>query len=299
LELGTGQGIWDVILCAGKEATYDFAGKLLAEIAPLFNSPYFHLGGDEAPKVEWEGCEHCKAALNREGLANFEDLQGYFTRRLAEGLKEKGKRVVCWNDVLHASVLPQDLEIQYWAEWGDLKPLTAFFDRGGRVVFSHLYHLYLDYPPSVIPLRRVYEYRPLIGDRDCSAAPNTAGIQACLWSERKASPQALEEAIFPRLFAVAEDAWTLDRDYDDFEKRLIPKLQTLKDRGVAFTPLSQCNLQGEARVQEIAQFCREFLGGLRVSGEHKAPDAAEVSNILDGFVRGFDLPPVPRDLIGF
>ena len=51
-------GIRRVILCPGKEAVFELLFPLLEEIAGLFPSQYIHLGGDEAPKEEWEKCPH-------------------------------------------------------------------------------------------------------------------------------------------------------------------------------------------------------------------------------------------------
>ena len=53
------RGVYKTILCAGKEATYDFVEALLEEMVPLFDSQYFHIGGDEAPKDTWKECPHC------------------------------------------------------------------------------------------------------------------------------------------------------------------------------------------------------------------------------------------------
>ena len=71
LNLAAGGGIYPIILCAGKESVYSFLYPLLDEVCGLFDGPLIHLGGDEAPKAEWERCEHCKGALEKHGLADF------------------------------------------------------------------------------------------------------------------------------------------------------------------------------------------------------------------------------------
>ncbi|MDR2516568.1 MAG: beta-N-acetylhexosaminidase [Spirochaetaceae bacterium] len=287
----TGGGIFPIILCAGKERVYEFLFTLLDEIADLFDSPLIHLGGDEAPKTEWEQCEHCKAALKRLGLEDFEDLQGHFTARLAEHLAGKGKKVRCWNDILKSRVLPGNMDIQYWVEWDASGGLESYFDRGGGVVFSDMFSLYFDYPASFSSLQKVFRYEPAIGGRSRAASPNTAGVEACLWTERVPTAAALERAIFPRLFALAETAWAGPGDYRDFEDRLRLKLETLKTRGVSFTPLEQCNPEGEARLAEIARFWKEFQassGGIELAVPPET--MAEMSKAM---ARGFNLPELP------
>ena len=56
-------GIYKTIFCAGKEDTYRFAKKILDEVCEIFSDSRIHIGGDEAPKDEWEQCPHCKAKL--------------------------------------------------------------------------------------------------------------------------------------------------------------------------------------------------------------------------------------------
>ena len=42
------------------EKVYEFIFALLDEIIPLFESEYFHIGGDEVPKTKWKNCEDCR-----------------------------------------------------------------------------------------------------------------------------------------------------------------------------------------------------------------------------------------------
>ena len=287
----TGGGIFAVILCAGKERVYDFLFTLLDEVSGLFDSPLIHLGGDEAPKIEWERCEHCTAALKKLGLEDFEDLQGHFTARLAEHLAKKGKTVRCWNDILKSRVLPGTMDIQYWVEWDASGGLEPYFDRGGSVVFSDMYSLYFDYPASFSSLKKVFDYAPAIRDRSVAASPHTAGVEACLWSERVPTAEALERAIFPRLFALAETAWAGPGDYRDFENRLRPHLETLKARGVSFTPLEQCNPEGAARLADIARFWEAFQASS--GGIELAVPPETMQQMRAAMARGFNLPEVP------
>jgi hexosaminidase len=290
VELAKGGGIYPIILCPGKESVYDFLFPLLDEVADLFDAPVFHLGGDEAPKGEWEKCPHCKASVEKKGLDSLEDLQGWFTVRLAEHLAAKGKRVCCWNDILKAKTLPENLVIQNWADWDQSDALDLFFDKGGDVVFSDMFSLYFDYPESFIPLEKVYRCEPVIGGRFRAGATNMAGMEACVWTERIETPEGLERAIFPRLFALAEAAWSGAGDYADFEKRLIRKTLDLAGRGVAFTALEDCNPQGAARLEGIKKWFMQGSQGMAPEAD-KLPDPELLKKIRDAFARGFNLPP--------
>ena len=52
VSLATAGGIYPIILCAGKEITFELIEKLVDEICPLFPYERMHIGGDEAPKSE-------------------------------------------------------------------------------------------------------------------------------------------------------------------------------------------------------------------------------------------------------
>lgn len=217
LEIGTQPGIYSTILCAGRESTYEFLLPLLEEIAALFPSPRFHIGGDEVPKKEWKTCPHCQKRMEELGLTDWEDLQGWFTCRVNEHLKSLGKEVFCWNETLLSAAAPQDITVQYWAEMHKLGDTRRFYDAGGRLVYSDYLHLYLDQPHSFIPLKRVYHTTP-----ETFEGPNTLGMECCVWTEFIETKERLWEQAFPRAIALAEAAWTrpAKKDYGDFLYRL-------------------------------------------------------------------------------
>lgn len=81
------------IFCAGKENTLQFLKNVLDEICTLFPSSYIHLGGDEAPKDNWNKCPDCQKRIADLGLKNSHDLQLWFSAQMAEYLKSKGKKL--------------------------------------------------------------------------------------------------------------------------------------------------------------------------------------------------------------
>ena len=65
LEVGTKQGIFDDILCAGNDDSLKLVFDVLGEMIELFPGRYFHIGGDEAPKVRWKNCPEMPGAHER------------------------------------------------------------------------------------------------------------------------------------------------------------------------------------------------------------------------------------------
>jgi len=256
LEIAPAWGIYATILCAGKEAVFELLLPLLEEIAGIFPSPRFHLGGDEAPKGEWQSCPLCQQRMEEEGLASAEELQGWFTARLAEHLRGLGKQPICWNESLLAECLPglaPDLTVQYWAEMHTKGPTRRFWENGGSVIFSDFMNTYLDQPHGFTPMKTVYAYEPgLPGFRPDPLAPPgpVAGMEACLWAEFIETPEQLARMAFPRAYAIAEAAWTQPRrkDYNGFRCRLALWLERFP--GPGFTPPEDADPALPARYKE-------------------------------------------------
>lgn len=216
-------GIYPVILCPGKEETFDFIMDVLDEIVPLFEGAYFHIGGDEAPKQEWKKCPACQKRIKDEKLADENALQGYFSSRIAGYIKEKyNKEIICWNDSLESvDFLDGSETVQYWS-LEHKKQLPEFLCKGGKMIYSDMFDLYYDYPAAMSPMKRSYTCKPVIAGVDYSGHKDMCGVEACTWTEYIDTPQKLEKRIFPRIYAMAENAWSggSEENYNDFLARL-------------------------------------------------------------------------------
>ena len=267
VRLGDAPGIYSVILCPGNEGVFDLLLPLLDEVAALFPSQRIHLGGDEAPKGEWQSCPRCRRRMEEEGLDTAEDLQGWFTARLAAHLRGLGKRVICWNESLLADGLPgdvPDLAIQYWAEMHHGGSTRRFWEAGGPVIFSDYLNVYLDQPHGFNSLERVYHYAPglpgflpeapLPVSGKAKLAEAALGLEACVWTEYIATPEKLAKMTFPRAYALAEAAWTQPsrKNYADFRRRLDAWLA--RNPGMGFTPPEEADLKFPKRYQERFKF---------------------------------------------
>lgn len=248
-----------LILCAGKESTYEFLEMLLDEVCALFPSKRFHIGGDEAVKAAWKNCPHCRKRMEDEGLENVEELQGWFTVRVNEMLRARGKEMVCWNDVLKAKTRPEHILPQYWT-MQHVQSMLEYFATGGKFVYSDMFELYLDYPHSMNSLKKVYTCKPHLYNVDCSEAPGLVGLEACLWSEHVYTPEQLYRRLFPRCQALAENAWSRELDYDDFKIRLKAVLDYARTQGVEGVAEDGWDPTGEAKIQEAVEYLKKMFG---------------------------------------
>lgn len=79
------------MLCIGNPETYRFVEKLVAELTDLFPSSFIHLGGDEVSTHLWEQCPKCQKIYKQENMTSWHELQDYFTKRVSEIVRSKGK----------------------------------------------------------------------------------------------------------------------------------------------------------------------------------------------------------------
>jgi len=240
-------GVYATVLCAGNENTYSFIESLLDEICPLFPSPRFHIGGDEVPKHEWRKCIHCQEKMKELNLDEVQ-LQGYFSNRIIEVLKKHNKQAICWNDSLEATNFNNEAAIQYWTVQHE-DSMPGFIQMGGQVIYSEMFSFYFDYPHSMTPLKRVYQDPIEIMGKDCT--DSIIGIEACLWAEHIPTVKRLGEQLFPRLYAIAERAWSHEHNYPDFIVRLSRFMEIFHLPEVSFTPKDKWDPQGQTRQQDM------------------------------------------------
>ena len=235
--VGTKWGVFDDVLCAGNEASYEFLEGVFDEITELFPSKYIHIGGDECPKTRWKECPKCQAKIKALGLKGDgehtaeQKLQGYVVSRVEQFLKKKGREVIGWDEILEGDNISQDAIVMSWrgTEGG-----IAAAQRHNRAIMTPHYSLYFDYnqgedpskePLSIgeyLPVKKVYDYEPIDSKLTPEQGKYILGAQANLWTEYIASPAHAQYMLLPRLAALAEVQWTAPekKNYADFLKRL-------------------------------------------------------------------------------
>ena len=90
--------------------------KVLTEVAALFPDEYVHIGGDECFKGFWHKCPRCQARMKVENLKNENELQSYFIHRMESILKEKGKKLIGWDEIIDGGLAP-DATVMSCAGW--------------------------------------------------------------------------------------------------------------------------------------------------------------------------------------
>lgn len=244
-EVARDWGIFDDVLCPGKEETFTFLEAVLAEVIEIFPSKYIHIGGDEAPKTRWEECPDCQARIKELGLTDRDGhlaehfLQSYVTTRIEKFLNGHGRNIIGWDEILEGELAPNATVMSWRGMGGGIQAAQM----GHDVIMAPTTHCYFDYyqtdqiddePFSIggyIPLELVYSLEPTPEQLTEEQKMHILGVQANLWTEYIREEDHVEYMTLPRLAAMSEVQWMnpAKKEYSDFLKRL-PRLLSLYEK---------------------------------------------------------------------
>ena len=207
-------GVFNPVLDPTNEALYSLLDHFLGEMAALFPDAYVHIGGDENNGVQWNSSPRIQAFIREHGLKDNGGLHAYFNGRIAAILAKHGKRLVGWDEILHAG-LPPSCVIDSW-RGSDALAEAAVLGHDG--ILSNGFYIDLIRHAS-----EHYLVDPI--PASCALTPaqraHILGGEATMWSEW-VSPETIDSRIWPRTAAIAERLWSPAgvRDVGDMYRRL-------------------------------------------------------------------------------
>ena len=219
------QGVKNNVWCVGREENYEMLEKIISEMAPLFPSEYFHVGGDEVNHHAWETCPRCQELMKKMSYTDVAQLQGYFIKRMEIILNKYGKKMLGWDEILKTPNLDTESAVM---AWNSVEVGKKALESHHKVIFAPSQYFYIDMAQGIgerghnwatfLPLERVYQF-PLPAD----TFKNLLGLQANLWAEYlDRPPYQTEYQSYPRLCALSELAWTgQNNDFHEFKNRLV------------------------------------------------------------------------------
>ncbi|VGO19637.1 Beta-hexosaminidase [Pontiella sulfatireligans] len=242
------KGFSPYLYCGGRDSVVEFLCNVLDEVCELFPSEYIHIGGDEAPKSEWKKCTDCQAKIKEMGLKDEHELQIELTNRLARHLAAKGRKAICWGDVvtLPGQELEKNVVVHWWnyRRGGD-KALREGIKRGLPVIANSNYYTYLNFPQKhtwrnyrkdrLFDFQTCYEKNPSdIRNPTAQQSKALLGMGCCLWTDHGLTEEWLDRRLYPRIYAMAEQMWsTAERlPFTDFKNRVYAKQPILQELGI-------------------------------------------------------------------
>ena len=195
------------ILCAGSDQVMQFVADILDEITQLFPSEYIHIGGDATYKANWESCPKCQMRMRKMGLANENQLQGWFLSQVSDILARKGKRMIGWDDILECRQPDSDAIVMAWR--GDTTAFAAAL-HGNAVISANpgycnleCYQADSSHQPIAFPqyltLFHTYQYDPIPPTLTENAHPYIWGGECMLWTDYITTYDRAEYQLLPRL----------------------------------------------------------------------------------------------------
>jgi hexosaminidase len=273
------------------QRTLQFVDEVLDEVMRLFPARYISIGGDEADKQQWNASPEVHAQMRRLGLANMDQLQGWFTRRVADHLLKHGRTPVGWDDELVAgATLPASEVVMSWHGSADERVALEAITRGHDVILTPQESLYFDHyqsslpdewpgQPPMVTLRQAYD-TPLVPQGATAAeASRVIGVQADLWTEFMPTFARDQHALFPRVAALSELAWSpaSAHDWNGFLQRLTAELARYRALGIgysdtAFAPAFDVTA-GPKGAPQVALSNQASFGAVRYTTDGSAPTA--------------------------
>ena len=230
------------------EKTLQFVDDVLDEVMRLFPSRYISIGGDEADKQQWNASPDVRAQMHKLGLANMDQLQGWFTNQVAAHLIKHGRTPVGWDDELVAgATLPASEVVMSWHGNDNERVALAAIKQGHDVVMTPQESLYFDHyqsdlpdewpgPPPAATLRQAYDTVVIPNGASATEARRIIGVQAGLWTEQMPTFAHDQHAVFPRIAALSELGWSPSsaHDWSGFLQRMPAELARYRALGIDY-----------------------------------------------------------------
>jgi len=288
-------GLWGVfndIYCS-KEETLRFMKDVLTEVLELFPADFIHIGGDEAPKFQWEHCSACQNVMKINGLADEHELQSYFIGEIDAFLTQRGRKIIGWDEILEGGLSPNAAVMSWRGEKGGIEAAK----QSHYVVMSPTTYCYFDYYQSsydseplaiggYLPLEKVYDYDPIPDEIPEEYKKFVLGGQANLWTEYMSSMDHVEYMAYPRALALIQSLWCFNKpDYRSFLKvylRFHESYLKLNDinfaRSVHYPDLKIARVEGGIELQFLGSNANETFTVKRTSMVQGIPEKVTNSN---------------------
>ena len=214
------------------EETFTFIDGVISEVSAMFpDSPYIHIGGDEAEKAQWDQSPAVQKLMAEKGLKDGHEVQSYFIHRVEKIVNAHGKRLIGWDEIQEGG-LSKTATMMVWRKW---ESAAIAAQQGNDMVIAMYANTYLDHGQPCtpagpafenqgndMPMEKVYNFDPIPNDLKPEQYKQVLGCQGQLWSELIPTMGKWEYMAFPRACAIAEVAWSPKegKDLQDFLKRL-------------------------------------------------------------------------------
>lgn len=218
----------DNVICAGNPKTEEAIKILISEICELFpETPYIHIGGDEANIKAWNYCSVCKEYMKHNGIEDEYELYSEFVGRVARIVLDLGKTPIVWEGFPKKGShhVPKETIVTAWESHYHMA--DELLSEGFRIINGSWQPLYI-----VPSLTRRWDYADILGWNvynwqhwwqhskarlnpiNVTPTDKVLGAQLSVWE--CTFEQEIGRTI-ENLSALSERTWTVERLHDDAE----------------------------------------------------------------------------------
>ena len=227
------------LMCAANPLCMEANERLLKEIADMFpDSPYIHIGGDEAQIKQWEQCDDCTRYMREQGIDDVYELYSRFVGRIASYVLSLGRTPIVWEGFPkkgHEHV-PKETVVVAWESYYHM--VYDLLEEGFRVINASWEPLYIvpsfarRWSPFDILKWNVHRWQHWWPESEAHLEPITVsptdqvlGAILCSWEQ---SFELEIGALMENLAALSERTWNVRRSVTDEEYTEMYQAQRLR-----------------------------------------------------------------------
>lgn len=221
----------DTLICAGSETAFEANKTLIREIADMFpDSPYIHIGGDEANFKRWNNCSVCCKYMKENGIANVKELYCDYIARLTKYVLSLGRTPMVWEGFPKEGTakIPKETVVVAWD--ASYQTPDELIERGFNIVNACWKPLYI--VPGSHPKFRawgineiydwnVYNWQNIFESSKATLTPidipptdKMLGSMLCAWEGNYESEIT---RVVECITTMSERVWNISRKFDRME----------------------------------------------------------------------------------
>lgn len=218
----------DTLICAGSEKAWEANKTLLKEIADMFpDSPYIHIGGDEANFKRWDNCSVCRKYMEEKGIADVKELYCDYIARLTEYVLSLGRTPMVWEGFPKEGTAKISKETIVVAWDASYQTPDELLDAGFKIINASWVPLYI--VPGSHPKFRwwgidevydwnVYKWQNVFEHSKATEKPiiieptdRMLGAMVCAW---EGTFESEITRVVDNLTAMCERVWNIEKKYN-------------------------------------------------------------------------------------
>ena len=237
------------VMCV-EEKTFYALETLINEVLELFpDTPYIHLGGDEARIANWKLCSGCLSYIKEHNLQDEHAAYAHYLGRITQMVLAKGKTPIIWegfskeyNELISKEVLVIGWESYYQVAPSLLKSGFTLINCSWQPLYVVPFSPGKYWDPEEILDWNMYTWRNWWKKSFASETPivvpsdsRVMGGQLCMWGDAMTACPSNERAVrsafklvAERLPALAERTWNPNKTVDkEFFCKKLPYTQAV------------------------------------------------------------------------